>query len=326
MKHIAILVCDSAWAGSISLILEIFKTAQVFQARQQLVPDFKVSLLGLHTEEINTFAEITITPELSVGQCDIQFDAILIPAIWGIDNHYLTQHQLVYPWLQRHHQQGALIIGLLTGSYLMAEAGLLNQRIATTHWHYAEDFRRRYPQVRLQAEQMQTSEDGLFCGGSVNAGMDLSLHLIQLFCGNSVAQQCERHCLMGTRRDYHKLTVDMADTTTHDDERILAIQEWLQTHYAEPLALQEIAARFGFSPRNLTRRFKAATGKTVQTYIRHYRIEIAKERLIKSSHTIQHICFNTGYESLTVFGRCFKAYTGMSPSEFRLMNTNAVSY
>lgn len=317
MKRIAIFLCESAWAGSISLTLEIFKTALTFQQRQQQTPAFNVTLIGLGNQAINTFSGIALKPDISLKQATSHYDAVLLPAIWGIDDQYLKQHAPLYPWLRHQHRQGTLLFGLLTGSYLMAEAGLLNGYSATTHWHYAEDFRRRYPDVLLKAEAMQTVENRLYCGGSVNAGMDLSMHLIQQFCGPLIAQQCERHCLMGTRRDYQKLTVDTIASKQHNDSRVLAVQNWLETHYAEPLGLEEITARFGFSQRNLNRRFKAATGKTPQTYIQEYRLEIAKQLLINSQQSIQQICFNIGYESLTVFGRRFKAYTGCSARDFR---------
>lgn len=320
MKHIAIFICESAWAGSISLTFEILKTALIFQQRQQQDPSFTITPIGLTTQPVNSFGNMLLTPDCSIEQATSHYDAIILPAIWGIDQQYLEQHASLYPWLRKQHKQGALIFGLLTGTYFMAEAGLLNGCSAVTHWHYADDFRKRYPDVTLKAEQMQTVENGLYCGGGINAAMDLSMHLIQQFCGLLVAQQCERHCLMGTRRDYQKLTVDTVLSRQHDDTRILAIQNWLEEHYAEPLSINEITARFGFSTRNLTRRFKSATGKSLQIYIQEYRLEIAKELLINSRQSIQQICFNVGYESLTVFGRRFKVYTGYSPSGFRKDN------
>jgi transcriptional regulator GlxA family with amidase domain len=147
--------------------------------------------------------------------------------------------------------------------------------------------------------------------------MDLTIYLIQIFCGQNIAQLCERHCLMGTRRDYQRLTVDTIERKQHQDTRILAIQDWVETHYAEPISTNELTARFGFSTRNLTRRFKASTGVSLQVYIQEYRLEIAKTLLEDSSLSIQEICFKVGYESLTVFGRRFKAYTGYSSSQYR---------
>lgn len=323
MKNIAIFVCESAWAGSISLNLEILKTALAFQQAQGEPLAFTISLIGLNHEPVNSFGNILFTPDYSLAETEMHFDAIFLPAIWDVNTHYLKRHASLYPWLCEQYQHGALLLGLLTGTYLMAEAGLLNHCSATTHWSFADDFRQRYPDVNLKAAAMQTAENRLYCGGGINASLDLSLHLIQQFCGAAIAQQCERHCLMGTRRDYQKLTVDTINSKQHGDTRIIAVQNWLETHYAEPLGLEEISARFGFSVRNLNRRFKAATGKAPQEYLKEYRLDIAKVLLLTTQKSVQEICFNVGYESLTVFGRRFKAYTGSSASEYRIIKSKS---
>lgn len=317
MKRIAIFTPESAWAGSITLTLEVLKTAIAFQHRKAQQPSMAIDLIGLLDIPISTYGGIAITPQCAIAQATAQYDAIIIPAIWDIDSDYLKQHQAFYPWLQKQYNGGAMIVGVLTGTYLMAEAGLLEGLRATTHWHYANDFRRRYPRVDLKAEMMQTSDKGCYCCAGVNASLDSSIYLIQLYCGPSIAQLCERHCLMGTRRDYQRLTVDTIERKLHQDTRILDIQNWVEVHYAEPIGINELTARFGFSTRNLTRRFKAATGVSLQTYIQEYRLEIAKALLEDLSLSIQQICFKVGYESLTAFGRRFKAYTGSSASEYR---------
>lgn len=318
MKRIAILVLESCWSASVMLPAEIFNTAVIFAQRYGRA-NLEVTLLGMDTQPVNSFSGIYIQPQESIA-ADYQYDAILLPTIWNLDTEYLAKHQSLYPWLKAQHHQGALLFGALTGSYLMAEAGLLDGLSATTHWKYASDFRKRYPKVNLQAERMQTFEHRLYCGGGVMASMDLSLNLIQRFCGNAIAQQCERHCLMGSRRDYKRLNIDTQPAKRHNDMRILHIQDWLEAHYAEPLSLEEVSERFGFSQRNLSRRFKKATGKPLYAYLRDYRIEVAKQLLQHSTSSVQEVCFNVGYESLTVFGRQFKAVVGESATVFREIN------
>ena len=317
IKRLALYICNNAWAGSISLTIEMFNTAMAFQKRLAQAPSFSLTLIGTDLQDIETFSGITIKPERSIKELEETFDAILLPTIWNVNDAMLDNQSALYPWLNKQHQNGASIFASLTGAYLIAETGLLDGMTATTHWHNAQDFRIRYPKVVLQAEKMQTYGNKIYCGGSVNAVMDLSTNLIQEFCGPLIAQQCERHCLMGSRRNYQRLNIDMIERKQHEDARILSVQSWLENHYAEPISLPEIIARFGFSQRNLNRRFKAATGKSPQQYLQEYRLEIAKELLRHNELSIQQICFNVGYESLTVFGRRFKAYTTFSPSQFR---------
>ncbi len=322
MKQIAIVLYEGAWAGSITLPLEILQTALIFQKRQQEQSQFEITLVGLKKEAINSFSQLSISPQCAFDDTDISYDAILLPATWTIDDDFLNKHAPLSSWLIKQYNQGTHFYCFLTGTYLLAQTGLINHRQATTHWHYADDFRARFPSVNLMAEKIRTSDKHIHCCGGVNASLDLTLDLIQNLCGNLIAQQCERHCLMGTRRDYQHFNIDTSVYKKHNNSRILAIQHWLEEHYAEPIALAEISARFGFSTRNLTRKFKETTGLTLQIYTQQYRLEVAKHLLIGSEQSIQEICFNVGYESLTVFGRRFKAYTKLSASLYRQQHKN----
>ncbi len=321
MRNIAILVFDSAWAGSIAMCVEMFNVANAFSVKQLGREQIEATLVGVDDHATISFSGIGIDPSATIDECSGVFDAILIPTVWNIDSGFLERHKKLYPWLNTQYEQGALLFGLLTGAYLMAEAGLLDQRLATTHWKFADDFRRRYPHVKLQAQLMQTEDQGLYCGGGVTATMDLSIQLIHRFCGSTIAQQCERHCLMGSRRDYRRTSHAASENTLriepYNDARIKEVQQWIDTHYTEPLSLEEIGARFGFSQRNLTRRFKSATGMTLFQYLQAKRLIVAKAVLRTTSDAIQDVCFNVGYDSMTVFGRQFKAYTGKTPSEYR---------
>lgn len=317
MKKIAIVLYDGAWAGSIALPLEILQTARIFQQRQQEKVHFDISLIGLNSKPIRSFSQISLTPQDTVKNTDVKYDAILLPATWTIDDDFLEQHASLSSWLLSQYKLGAHFYCFLTGAYLLAQTGLMDNKQATTHWHYADDFRERFPKVHLKAEKMRTNDTHIHCCGGVNASLNLTLDLIQQLCGNLIAQQCERHCLMGTRREYQYSNIDTSAYKKHNDLRILAIQEWLEEHYAEPIALAEISARFGYSTRNLTRKFKKTTGLTLQTYTQNYRLEVAKHLLLNSEQSIQEICFNVGYESLTAFGRRFKAYVGISASLYR---------
>jgi len=322
MKQIAIVLYEGAWAGSVTLPLEILQTALIFQQRQQEKSKFEITLIGLNNDAINSFSQLSITPHCAVDDTNINYDAILLPATWTIDDDFLNEHAPISSWLIKQHDQGAHFYCFLTGAYLLAQTGLMNHRQATTHWHYADDFRARFPSVNLMAEKMRTSDENIFCCGGINASLDLTLDLIQDLCGNLIAQQCERHCLMGTRRDYQHFNINTSQYKKHSNTRVLAIQYWLEEHYAEPIALAETSARFGFSTRNLTRKFKETTGLTLQTYTQNYRLEFAKHLLISIEQSIQEICFNVGYESLTVFGRRFKAYAKISASLYRQQHKN----
>lgn len=317
MKKIAMFITDQCWSGNSSLIIELLNTALEFQKRQNQRPAFSIDLVGINALPVKTFSGQLLQSQYDINQHAQQYDCVCLPNIWEIDDQKLSRNASIYPWLRQQYQAGASIYGFVTGAYLMAEAGLLNGRTATTHWHLAEDFQRRYPKVNLSPDEMLTSHQRLYCCGGINATMDMSMHIIQEYCGPIVAQQCEKHCMMGTRRNYLRVNIDVSQYKTHSDERILGIQTWLEKHYAEPISLEEVATQFGFSQRNLNRRFKLAVNQAPQKYLQLYRMEVAKELLRNSSLSIQQVCYDCGYDSITVFGRRFKQYAQMSPSEFK---------
>ncbi len=156
MKRIAIFVPESAWAGSVTLTLEILETAIAFQRRKHQNPSISVDLIGLSNEPVNTYSNMPITPHFSIVQATEPYHVVILPAIWNIDSRYLEMYQPLYPWLRQQYEDGALFCSVLTGTYLLAEAGVLDGTKATTHWHYANDFRKRYPKVHLKAEMMNT--------------------------------------------------------------------------------------------------------------------------------------------------------------------------
>ncbi|TQV69888.1 helix-turn-helix domain-containing protein [Exilibacterium tricleocarpae] len=311
LRKIAVYVTNGSWSSSATMPREMFYVAKTFGHC-----GVTVDMVGLDTRPVITLGDIPITPDTGLA-ASAQYDAVVLPTMAQVNAQALAANAPLYPWLQGQHRQGAIIFGELTGVFLMAEAGLLDYTTATTHWHYADNFRRRYPRVDLQAAEMLTVQNRLYCSSAINASMDIYIHLINQFCGTTIAQQCERFCAMGSRRNYHRVSINVDDFKQHEDTAILAVQQWLEKHYAEPVTIPEVAARFGISQRNLTRRFKRATGESPRGYLQHYRLEMAKELLLNTQNPIQDICFDTGYESLTVFGRRFRQYTGMSPSAYR---------
>ena len=159
------------------------------------------------------------------------------------------------PWLRRWHARGASIAGICTGVSLLAEAGLLDGRPATTHWAMVESFRRRYPRVDWQPERFVTESGRVFCGGGVYSAIDLSLYLVEKYCGHEVAVQTAKALLLETPRIWQSGYGTAPPRSAHDDEGIQKAQDWLFRNFKQEVNLAELAARVGMSPRNFARRF-----------------------------------------------------------------------
>src|SRR6185369_763871 len=199
-------------------------------------------------------------------------DLILVPTAEFNVTASLRANAALIPWLRRWHRRGAAIAGVCTGVTLLAEAGLLDGRAATTHWAIVEACRARYPKVHWQPERFVTEANNVFCGGGVYSAIDLSLYLVEKFCGHEVAVETAKALLLETPRIWQSGYAAAPPRSAHDDEAVRRAQDWLFRNFKQEVSLDDLAARVGMSPRNFARRFTAATGETPLGYLHRLRI------------------------------------------------------
>lgn len=257
-------------------------------------------------------------------------DLILVPAA-GMDldalrggcdlNVAIAQNQGVLPWLREQAARGAHIAGVCSGVALLAEAGLLNGKRATTHWALADQFRRRFPAVIWDTEYLITESDRVYCGGGVNAAADLSLYLVQKFFGRETAAQCARAMLLEMPRTWQIAFAHHDVARDHGDDAVLRAQEWIHDHYHTDFRIDDLALRMGMSPRNFIRRFKSATGRSPLDYLQALRIAAAKRLLESGKGSVQEISNVVGYDDATFFRSLFRRHVGLSPSRYRQRHT-----
>jgi transcriptional regulator GlxA family with amidase domain len=180
-----------------------------------------------------------------------------------------------------------------------------------------DSFRERWPKVIWQTEQMVTEDGRLYCSGGVYASLDLSLYLVDRFCGREVALQCAHSMVLSMPRTSQGGYAVRPLSRPHADDRIRGVEDYLQRHFAEPVSIESLAQRIGMSPRNLARRFKAATGHVPGAYLQDLRVAAAKELLERGSHTVQTVSTRVGYDDVAFFRSLFKRRTGMTPAEYR---------
>lgn len=220
-------------------------------------------------------------------------------------------------WLREQSKAGSCIGTSCTGSFLLAEAGLLDGKVATTHWRAAQAFRGRYPQVVLRESELVTEDGNLVCGGGAVSYIDLAIHLIRRFAGAELALQCARMLVVDPGRDRQSPYLTFSPEKAHGDRNVLKVQEWLEGNYWTDVDAESLAKLLGMSSRNLKRRFKAACGETITGYLQRVRIAAACDRLIVGDAPIQQIIFDIGYADAASFGRLFRASTGVTMGEYR---------
>jgi transcriptional regulator GlxA family with amidase domain len=279
-------------------------------------PRFRVTAASVGGRPVLCDGPIQITPGASLEEVR-KTDLIFIPTTGLSLEDVVERNAPVVPFLRRWHKRGAAIASVCSGVGLVAATGMLDGHRATTHWGLAERFRQMYPRVHWMPEFMVTEDRGFYCGGGVHAALDLSLYLVEKFCGHDVAMQSAKALLIETPRAWQAGFGIVPLKTDHSDDVISAAQEWLHENFHRSFPLEAPARRVGMSLRNFVRRFKQATGDSPLTYVQKLRVAAAKRMLESNHRTMQEISDAVGYQDSAYFRQLFQRHTGVSPSAYR---------
>ncbi|HLO75030.1 MAG TPA: helix-turn-helix domain-containing protein [Magnetospirillum sp.] len=220
--------------------------------------------------------------------------------------------------LLRQHRGGAVVAAYCTGSYLLAEAGLLDGRVATTHWQRAADFARRYPRVQLRAGEILTEQDGILCGGAVTSFLDLAVRLVEKFAGAQLASVTAKTLLIDAGRVSQASYASLISQHGHADPLVARAQRRMEDALCQPFRLAELAAHLAVSERTLSRRFQQAVRMPPLEYLQRLRVEVAKKLLETTGICLEEVSERVGYSDPSTFRQLFRRLTGLTPREYRL--------
>ena len=317
--EVTILFPDSTFSSTATGPMEVFRHAGMLWNNFAGVPPvshFRVTTASIDGRAIRCDGPIKIQPEAAIG--DIRkTDLIFIPST-GLNVEDVVERNLaVVPWLRRWHKRGAAISSVCSGVGLVAATGLLDGRRATTHWSLAKRFQEKYPAVRWQPELIVTEDGNFYCGGGVNSSLDLSVYLVERFCGHEVAMQSAKALLIEMPRAWQAGFAILPLKAEHSDDAIFNAQEWLHKNFHQTFPVEAPAEHVGMSLRNFVRRFKMATGDSPLLYLQKLRVAAAKRLLENDRRSIQEISDAVGYQDVAFFRKVFQRHTGVSPSAYR---------
>ena len=271
---------------------------------------------GAQPARIALHSGLSIAPDIGLTQESV--DMVYLPALWRNPRPVIKQHPELIRWIRWQFEHGAIINSTGTGSCFLAEAGILDNKPATTHWYYFEQFAKDYPQVELKRQHFITTAGKIYCAGSVNALTDLTLHHVHRFFGREISDHLSRHFSHEVRQPFDQLNFTAEDTTNHPDELVLQAQLWMQNNLSKAaISIRELASLFGMSQRNFGRRFKSATKMTPVQYLQAKRLDAAKELLQSSNLSIKEIAYRVGYLDVSYFTKLFKDLSSITPKEYR---------
>jgi transcriptional regulator GlxA family with amidase domain len=209
------------------------------------------------------------------------------------------------------------IASVSTGSFLLAEAGLLDERIATTHWRYVAQLKRQFPKVKVTDERIFTRDNTVWTSAGVTAGIDLALALIEEDLGNKVARIIAQFLVAHYPRPGSQLQFSTMADIQPDSHRICAVLAYMRENLARPISTEQLAMIARLSPRQFGRAFLAETGETPAKAIERLRVEEARKRLEHGQEPLEVIATSSGFRDQERMRRAFIRTIGHPPQSIR---------
>lgn len=316
VKHISILVPESSVLDSITAPRYLFTAVNQFLTAAGKAPLFDVHLVGL-TKNVRLHDNLfTVHPDVVIEDVE-KTDLVLIPALFGDLDAALARNRDFLPWIRAQHERGAEVASLCIGAFLLASTGLLDGKTCSTHWLFAHEFRRKFPEVTLVTDKIVTEERRICTSGGANSYWNLLLHLVEKYTDRAMAILAAKFFAIEVDRASQSAFMMFNGQKNHDDEPIRQAQIFIEENVAEKIAVDELAARFALGRRNFERRFKKATNNTPVEYIQRIKIEAAKKGLESGRKNVNEVMYDVGYSDVKAFRSVFRKVTGLSPMEYK---------
>jgi transcriptional regulator GlxA family with amidase domain len=240
-------------------------------------------------------------------------DTVIVPGA-RVDSEPATE---VLDVLRQAHSQGARIASICSGAFMLAAAGLLDGRRATTHWASAGDLARRFPRVEVDPNVLFVDEGDVLTSAGAATGLDLCIHMVRNDFGAAVAADVARHVVIAPQRDGGQAQFIVHHEPTDDSGSLEPTMRWMRDRMDEPLALSDIARHAGVSPRTLNRWFHDQTGVTPLQWLLTQRVHHAQELLETTALSIEDIARHCGFGTAINLRQHFTRRVNLSPMAYR---------
>lgn len=283
---------------------------------------FRVRIISTTRELFKCGNGIPVMPDFAVAD-QPSAEIVILSELWlEPDEDLHGRHTELVDWVTAQYHAGAIVYSACSGSVMLAETGLLDDKQATSHWGYEDLFRKSYPKVRFDAAPNLVYADAsgrIVTAGGTTSWHDLALHIIARHASPGEALRIAKVYLLKWHSEGELPYANLVRPLPHGDSIVRTCENWLQENFRELTAIAQVIELAGIPERTLKRRFKAATGTSIIEYLQNLRVEEAKGLLEASDLAVDEISYEAGYSDPSFFRRLFKRLTGLSPSNYRKM-------
>jgi transcriptional regulator GlxA family with amidase domain len=316
--NVAILALEGCMPSAVMGIGDMLAIANAAIARKSEAIKFKWHIVSAGTRDVAMARGLNVAAE-SVINASTTYDVVLVPgflADLAAVTQRLTEIDRVAGWLRRQHGRGAIVGGFCTGVFVLAEAGLLDGRRATTTWWLQSELKQRYPKIDLSLDAVVTESDRVICAAGPISWIDLVLRVVEVAAGAETARACADFAVLDTSPRTQTSYLPQGYLLKRDPWLVKA-EMIVRRSSAEPQTVSRLAKAVGLPERTLHRKIKALAGEPPQAFIARIRMEMARTLLETTKRTVKDVAHAVGYEDETSFRKAFRKLLAMSPRDYR---------
>jgi transcriptional regulator GlxA family with amidase domain len=322
MRSLLIVLFDGVQSLDVTGPLEVFHGANRWCEAHGAAPAYAIATASLGGKAVRTSSGLGLVPGVDLDTVSGPPDLLVVPGGAGARRR---DPDLV-GWLREHGgavlaaDAGAVVrlASVCTGTFLLAEAGLLNARKVTTHWGYCSALADQYPDVTVDPDPIFVRDGNLATSAGVTAGIDLALALVEDDLGREAALSVARALVVFLRRpgSQSQFSAQLSGQLA-DRQPLREVQQWIADHPAADLSVDALAERASLSPRHFARAFAAETGLPPGRYVDRARLEAARRHLEDTAQGVEEAARACGYGTPEAMRRAFVKALGVSPAEYR---------
>ncbi|MBS4050011.1 MAG: GlxA family transcriptional regulator [Methylomonas sp.] len=296
---------------------EVFNFANLGLIHQGITQQniYTLKLLAETPGPITTMSGLQIVAEDIYDAPNAAFDTLLIPG--GCIKNALNNEKLI-AWIRAMSPKVRRLVSVCTGAFLLAEAGLLEGRKATTHWDFCQPLAKNYPGIRVEPDYIFIKDGHIFTSGGITSGIDLALALLEEDWGRDLALYVARYLVVFLKRPggQSQFSSYLTNEASHRPD-LRDLQVWIMEHIHQDLHVEALAARMAMSTRNFARLFSTETGMTPAKFVEMTRIDRARFLLETGDLSVESIAEKTGFKDSERMRRAFIRQLGVNPQNYR---------
>lgn len=318
-RTICMLIYAGAQSLDISGPLEVFALAsrQSEEDGAGTGPLYAVKLLAMSMQPVVTSSGMRLLPDFVCADMPGHCDTLMVCGGMGDALDIARADRELVAWLGKAALRVRRVASVCSGALLLAEAGVLDGREATTHWSDARELRERYSKVRVQADAIYTHDGPVWASAGITAGMDMALAMLAEDHGAPLALKVAKRMVMASKRSGGQSQFSRQLQSLHLPDQLQQLEQWMRDNLHQRLSVDELAQRLHMSARQLNRRFVKAFRLTPQKYVEQLRVEAAKPLLESTRKDIQWVAAECGFGSVDALRRAFVRQLSVTPSEYR---------